>query len=133
AWRADPHVPLVVAEVNPHALANIPKGIVANPNCTTMAFMPVLKPLHAAAGLKRLILSTYQAASGAGVVGVRELERQVHAAAGGSAPLSGGGGAALFPAPQKRGVSVGLNVGPANLQIVEGGYNGGEMKLPQER
>src|SRR5262249_60623215 len=101
AWRADPHVPLVVAEVNPHALANIPKGIVANPNCTTMAFMPVLKPLHAAAGLKRLILSTYQAASGAGVVGVRELERQGHAAAGGEAALAGDGGAVVFSPPPK--------------------------------
>ena len=67
AWRGDPEVPLVVSEVNPHALAHIPKGIVANPNCTAMAAMPVLKPLHAAAGLKRLTASTYQAASGAGV------------------------------------------------------------------
>jgi aspartate-semialdehyde dehydrogenase len=67
AWRADPEVPLVVAEVNPHALKVIPKGIVANPNCTTMAAMPVLAPLHARAGLRRLTVSTYQAASGAGV------------------------------------------------------------------
>jgi aspartate-semialdehyde dehydrogenase len=61
AWRMDPDVPLVVAEVNPHALDRIPKGIVANPNCTTMAAMPVLKPLHVAAGLRRLVASTYQA------------------------------------------------------------------------
>jgi aspartate-semialdehyde dehydrogenase len=59
AWRSDPDVPLVVAEVNPHALRAIPKGIVANPNCTTMAAMPVLKPLHDAAGLRRLVVSTY--------------------------------------------------------------------------
>ena len=67
AWRGDADVPLVVSEVNADALASIPKGIVANPNCTTMAAMPVLKPLHDAAGLKRLVASTYQAASGAGV------------------------------------------------------------------
>jgi aspartate-semialdehyde dehydrogenase len=62
----DPEVPLVVSEVNPHATVNPPKGIIANPNCTTMAAMPVLKPLHAAAGLERLIVSTYQAVSGSG-------------------------------------------------------------------
>ena len=66
AWRMDPDVPLVVAEVNAHALDSIPKGIVANPNCTTMAAMPVLKPLHDEAGLRRLVASTYQAVSGAG-------------------------------------------------------------------
>jgi aspartate-semialdehyde dehydrogenase len=77
AWRLDPDVPLVVSEVNPHALDRIPKGIVANPNCTTMAAMPVLKPLHEEAGLKRLVVSTYQAVSGAGLIGVTELERQV--------------------------------------------------------
>jgi len=132
AWRADPHVPLVVAEVNPHALANIPKGIVANPNCTTMAFMPVLKPLHAAAGLKRLILSTYQAASGAGVVGVRELERQVHAAAGGSAALAREGAAVLFPPPQKWAVPLAFNVVPLNYEIVEDGYTEEEIKLRDE-
>ena len=77
AWRGDPQVPLVVAEVNPEALADMPKGIVANPNCTTMAAMPVLGPLHAEAGLKRLVASTYQAASGAGVAGIRELAGQI--------------------------------------------------------
>ena len=67
AWRRDPQVPLVVAEVNPEDLGSIPKGIVANPNCTTMAAMPVLKPLHDAAGLTRLVVATYQAVSGSGV------------------------------------------------------------------
>ena len=66
AWRMDPDVPLVVPEVNGSALGSIPKGIVANPNCTTMVAMPVLKPLHDAAGLRRLVVSTYQAVSGAG-------------------------------------------------------------------
>src|SRR5690242_14176723 len=80
AWRMDPDVPLVVSEVNPHALDRIPKGIVANPNCTTMAAMPILKPLHRAAGLRRLVVSTYQAVSGAGSIGVTELAGQVSAA-----------------------------------------------------
>ncbi len=81
AWRLDPEVPLVVSEVNPHALDSIPRGIVANPNCTTMVAMPVLKPLDAAAGLRRLVVSTYQAVSGAGLKGVQELERQAMAGA----------------------------------------------------
>src|SRR5207342_3090806 len=87
AWRMDPDVPLVVAEVNPHTLGSIPKGIVANPNCTTMAAMPVLKPLHAAAGLRRLVASTYQAVSGAGLAGVRELEEQMLSAGVGATAL----------------------------------------------
>jgi aspartate-semialdehyde dehydrogenase len=81
AWRMDPAVPLVVSEVNPRALQAIPKGIVANPNCTTMAAMPVLRPLHLEARLMRLIASTYQAVSGAGVAGIAELETQVRQAA----------------------------------------------------
>src|SRR6187402_1239238 len=79
AFRMDPDVPLVVSEVNPEAIADARKGIIANPNCTTMAAMPVLKPLHDAAGLRRLIASTYQAVSGAGVAGVDELAGQVAA------------------------------------------------------
>src|SRR6478609_9244582 len=79
AWRMDPDVPLVVSEVNPHALDEARKGIVANPNCTTMAFMPVLKPLALEAGLRRLVVSTYQATSGAGLSGVEELSAQVAA------------------------------------------------------
>jgi aspartate-semialdehyde dehydrogenase len=88
AWRSDPQVPLVVAEVNPHALADLPKGIIANPNCTTMAAMPVLKPLHDAAGLKRLTVSTYQAVSGGGIEGIRVLEDQSRAAVGQGAALA---------------------------------------------
>lgn len=79
AWRKDPDVPLVVSEVNPDALQEIPKGIVANPNCTTMAAMPVLKPLHDAAGLVRLHVSSYQAVSGSGLAGVETLARQAQA------------------------------------------------------
>jgi len=76
AWRMDPEVPLVVSEVNPEEIRNAPKGIIANPNCTTMAAMPVLKVLHAEAGLNRLIVSTYQAVSGGGLAGVDELDKQ---------------------------------------------------------
>ncbi len=77
AWRMDPDVPLVVPEVNAHALSSIPKGIIANPNCTTMAAMPVLKPLHLAAGLRSLTVSTYQAVSGSGREGVDELATEL--------------------------------------------------------
>ena len=81
AWRKDPQVPLVVAEVNPQALDQRPKGIIANPNCTTMAAMPALKVLLDAAGLRRLTVSTYQAVSGSGRAGVSELAGQVHGVA----------------------------------------------------
>lgn len=81
AWRRDPDVPLVVSEVNPDDLRTRPKGIIANPNCTTMAAMPVLKPLHDAAGLRRLVIATYQAVSGSGLAGVRELAEQITAGA----------------------------------------------------
>ena len=76
AWRMDPEVPLVVSEVNPHAIADRPKGIIANPNCTTMAAMPVLRPLHDEAGLDALVVATYQAVSGSGLAGVAELDGQ---------------------------------------------------------
>ena len=100
AWRMDPDVPLVVPEVNADALSAIPKGIVANPNCTTMVCMPVLAPLHRAAGLRRLIASTYQAVSGAGTAGVAELEEQVRAMADKSAVLAFDGTAVAAPPPQ---------------------------------
>jgi aspartate-semialdehyde dehydrogenase len=105
AWRADPDVPLVVVEVNLHALGSIPKGIVANPNCTTMVAMPVLKPLHDAAGLDAVVVSTYQSVSGSGRDGVAELAGQLARTAAGAAALATDGGAvdhgghAKFPAP----------------------------------
>jgi len=80
-WRMDPDVPLVVSEVNPEAIHQAVKGIIANPNCTTMAAMPVLKVLHDEAGLQRLIVSTYQAVSGSGLAGAQELASQIRAAA----------------------------------------------------
>jgi aspartate-semialdehyde dehydrogenase len=132
AWRADPEVPLVVAEVNPHALRAIPKGIVANPNCTTMAAMPVLKPLHEAAGLRRLVASTYQAVSGGGIAGVRELESQLRRAGASSGDLMRDGRAVEFAAPQKWAVPIAFNVVSLNYRIVEEGYSDEELKLRDE-
>jgi aspartate-semialdehyde dehydrogenase len=132
AWRTDPAVPLVVSEVNPHALEVIPKGIVANPNCTTMAAMPVLKPLHDAARLRRLVVSTYQAVSGGGVAGVSELEAQAQKAGENSARLARDGTACDFPAPKKWAVPIAFNVVPLNYKIVEDGYTEEEAKLRDE-
>lgn len=132
AWRADPDVPLVVAEVNPADLAAIPKGIVANPNCTTMAAMPVLKPLHDAAGLRRLVVSTYQAVSGAGLAGVDELAGQIDAAGSAAGRLVADGAALQFPAPAKWQVPIAFNVVPYNYRVVEDGYTEEEIKLRDE-
>ena len=96
AWRMDEGVPLVVPEVNAHALKSIPKGIVANPNCTTMVAMPVLKPLHEEAGLENLIVSTYQATSGAGLSGVEELSSQILEAGDSAINLTHNGSAIEF-------------------------------------
>ncbi|BBE35714.1 aspartate-semialdehyde dehydrogenase [Sphingosinicella microcystinivorans] len=132
AWRSDPDVPLVVAEVNPEALRDIPKGIVANPNCTTMAAMPVLKPLHAAAGLKSLVASTYQAVSGGGMAGVEELHEQIVAGASGSDALARDGAAVDLGQPRKWAVPIGFNVVPLNYVLGEDGYTEEEAKLRDE-
>ncbi|HYV36704.1 MAG TPA: aspartate-semialdehyde dehydrogenase [Gemmataceae bacterium] len=79
AWRMDPDVPLVVPEVNADALKKIPKGIVANPNCSTIQMVVALKPLHDLARIKRVIVSTYQASSGKGAKGLFELDTQTTA------------------------------------------------------
>jgi aspartate-semialdehyde dehydrogenase len=133
AWRSDPEVPLVVAEVNPHALRDRPKGIVANPNCTTMAAMPVLKPLHDAAGLKRLVASTYQAVSGGGVEGVNELREQIVAVGADCAALAHDGDAIDLGTPRKWAVPIGFNVVPFNYVIADDdGYTEEELKLCHE-
>ncbi|MGH9117211.1 MAG: aspartate-semialdehyde dehydrogenase [Acidimicrobiales bacterium] len=119
AWRMDPEVPLVVAGVNDHQLERIPKGIVANPNCTTMAAMPVLGPLHREAGLRRLIVSTYQAVSGAGGEGVAELDEQVRKTWDGAATLTFGGDAVEFPAPNTFAAPIAFNVLPLAGRIVD--------------
>ena len=110
AWRMDPDVPLVVPEVNAHALSDIRKGIVANPNCTTMAAMPVLKPLHVEAGLQRVIYSTYQAVSGAGTSGPPELLEQVQAAGDKAGELTFDGSAIEFPPPKEFAETIAYNV-----------------------
>ncbi len=134
AWRMDPGVPLVVSEVNPQALASIPKGIVANPNCTTMAAMPVLSPLHQAAGLRRLIVSTYQAVSGAGGSGVTELDEQVRKTAGNAAALTFDGAAVDFPPPSQFAQPIAFNVLPLAGSLVDDGSDetGEEQKLRNE-
>ena len=110
AWRMDPEVPLVVSEVNPDEVKNIPKGIIANPNCTTMAAMPVLKPLHDEAGLIRMIASTYQAVSGGGLAGVEDLDEQAQAVAQHAAELTHDGRAVDFPPAKKFADTIAFNV-----------------------
>lgn len=100
AWRKDPDVPLVVSEVNPEDIENCPKGIIANPNCTTMAAMPAVKALHDKFGLKRLVASSYQAVSGSGLAGVNELAEQLQASVKDCQKLALDGGAVQFPEPQ---------------------------------
>lgn len=122
AWRMDPDVPLIVSEVNPHALADVRKGIIANPNCTTMAAMPVLMPLHAEAGLRRLVVSTFQAVSGSGLAGVEELATQVRAAvAQDVTALTHDGSAVTFPAPVKYVRTIAFDVVPLAGSIVDDG------------
>ena len=118
-WRHDPDVPLVVAEVNPHALDSIPKGIVANPNCTTMVAMPVLKPLHDEAGLRRIVVSTYQSVSGGGHKGVAELEKQAIDVAPRSGELAFSGTAVDFPAPAVFAAPIAFNVLPLAGKLVD--------------
>ena len=121
AWRMDPEVPLVVPEVNREALDSIPKGIVANPNCTTMVAMPVLKPLDKLAGLRRIVASTYQAVSGAGLAGTSELDEQVRKVADGAAALAHDGSAVDLPAPVKFPAPIAFNVIPLAGQSVDDG------------
>ncbi len=121
AWRMDPDVPLVVSEVNPEDVLRPPKGIIANPNCTTMAAMPVLAPLHRAAGLVRLHVSTYQAVSGSGGAGVDELDGQVRAVAESARGLAYDGRSVDFPAPVKYVRPIAYNVVPLAGSIVDDG------------
>jgi aspartate-semialdehyde dehydrogenase len=137
AFRRDPDIPLVVSEVNPEALEPViaaRRGIIANPNCTTMAAMPVLKPLHDEAGLIRLIASTYQAVSGSGVAGVDELATQVEAAGDQARELAYDGSAVSFPAPVTYARTIAYNVLPLAGSIVDDGLNetDEEQKLRNE-
>ncbi len=121
AWRMDPDVPLVVPEANAEALRAIPKGIVANPNCTTMVAIPVLKPLHDEAGLTRLIVSTYQAVSGGGVDAVRELAEQLSKTVESAADLTFDGSAVDYPPRSVYPVPIAHNVIPLQFKIVDDG------------
>ena len=121
AWRMDPDVPLVVSEVNGHAIANRPKGIVANPNCTTMAAMPVLGPLHRQAGLASMVVATYQAVSGGGLAGVAELDEQARKVADRAAELTFDGRAVEYPAPAKFPAPIAFNVVPQAGSFVDDG------------
>ncbi|ANE78838.1 aspartate-semialdehyde dehydrogenase [Mycobacterium adipatum] len=122
AWRKDPDVPLVVSEVNFDRDAGVrPKGIIANPNCTTMAAMPVLKPLHEEAGLTRLIVSSYQAVSGSGLAGVEELASQARAVIDGVEQLVHDGSALNYPAPVKYVAPIAFNVVPLAGALVDDG------------
>jgi aspartate-semialdehyde dehydrogenase len=131
AWRMDPDVPLVVTEANAGALDRIPKGIVANPNCTTMAAIPVLAVLHRAAGLRRLVISTYQAVSGAGGSGVDELDEQLRAGVDKARELAFDGAAVALPAPSVFAEPVAFNVVPLAGVLVDDETNE-EQKLRDE-
>lgn len=137
AYRKDPDIPLVVSEVNPSAIDQVVaagRGIIANPNCTTMAAMPVLKPLHDEAGLRRLIVSSYQAVSGSGVAGVDELAQGVAAAGDKGRELAYDGSAVTFPEPVKYVDTIAYNVLPLAGSIVDDGLNetDEEQKLRHE-
>src|SRR6478609_5042346 len=134
AWRMDPDVPLVVSAVNPEDAIDPPKGIIANPNCTTMAAMPVLSPLHRAATLVRLQVATYQAVSGSGGAGVAELDSQIRAVADRAAGLAFDGRAVEFPAPNKYVTTIAYNVVPLAGSLVDdgSGETDEEQKLRNE-
>lgn len=122
AWRMDPDVPLVVSEVNPGAIADSRKGIIANPNCTTMAAMPVLMPLHREAGLARLVVSTFQAVSGSGLAGVEELDSQIRAVIDRDVTaLTHDGSSVDFPEPKKYVRPIAFDVVPIAGSIVDDG------------
>ncbi|SDC86380.1 aspartate-semialdehyde dehydrogenase [Nocardioides lianchengensis] len=137
AFRKDPAIPLVVSEVNPDAAADViaaGRGIIANPNCTTMAAMPVLKVLHEEAGLVRLVVSTYQAVSGSGLAGVDELATQVAAAGDKARELAYDGSSVAFPDPVKYARTIAYNVLPLAGALVDDGLNetDEEQKLRHE-
>ena len=134
AWRMDPDVPLVVSEVNPAAVRQARRGIIANPNCTTMAAMPVLKPLHDEAGLVRLVASTYQAVSGSGLAGVEELAGQIAAVGERGPQLTHDGAAFELPKPVKYARPIAFNVLPLAGSVVDDGTDetDEEQKLRNE-
>ena len=123
AWRMDPDVPLVVPEANADALRNVPKGIIANPNCTTMTAIPVLKPLADEAGLEALVISTYQAVSGAGSSGVVELDEQLQKVGADGPTLTYDGAAVALGAGENFTEPIACNVLPFAGALVDDGFN----------
>ncbi|MFO0950803.1 MAG: aspartate-semialdehyde dehydrogenase [Isosphaeraceae bacterium] len=121
AWRMDPEVPLVVPEVNPHDVAKH-KGIIANPNCSTIQMVVALKPLHDAFRIKRVIVSTYQSVSGAGSKGLDELERQTSAIVKGEPA----------PTPAKFAHPIAFNCIPHIDEFLPNGYTKEEIKMVNE-
>jgi aspartate-semialdehyde dehydrogenase len=122
AWRMDPDVPLVVPEVNADALARIPKGIIANPNCSTIQMVVALKPLHDLARIKRVVVSTYQASSGKGAKALYELDAQLAAIGRGEA----------VPAVTTHAAQLAGNVLPHDWKAGEDGYSEEEWKMVRE-
>lgn len=122
AWRMDPDVPLVVPEVNAHELARIPKGIVANPNCVAIPLTVALKPLHEAAGIKRVVVATYQSSSGKGAKGLAEFDGQL-AAIGRDEPL---------PPVRAHAAHLAGNVLPHDWKQEADGYTEEEVKVINE-
>jgi aspartate-semialdehyde dehydrogenase len=122
AWRMDPEVPLVVPEVNADALARIPKGIVANPNCSTIQMVVALKPLHDLARIKRVVVATYQASSGKGATGLFELDAQ----------LSALGRGEPIPPAKAHAAQLAGNVLPHDWKAGEQGYTEEEWKMVRE-
>jgi aspartate-semialdehyde dehydrogenase len=134
AWRMDPDVPLVVPEVNPDDLRDIPKGIVANPNCTTMVAMPAMKALDLEAGLEAMVISTYQSVSGAGLSGVRELDLQVQKVGTDGPRLTYDGSAVPLEAGENFAQPIAFNVLPHAGDFVDDGLGetNEEQKLRNE-
>src|SRR4029077_11903916 len=134
AGRVEPDVPLVVPEVNEHALDSIPKGIVANPNCTTMVAMPVLKPLDREAGLLAMTVNTYQAVSGGGLAGTSELDEQIRKVGDGAPALAMSGTAVDFPPPHLFVAPIAYNVIPFAGSLIDDGLHetDEEQKLRNE-
>ncbi len=133
AWRMDPAVPLVVTEVNADALHDAPKGIVANPNCTTMAVMLPAKALHDAFGLRAMVCTSFQAAGGAGQKGMDELRDQIGPVLdAGEALVSDGAAAAARVTPSVHARTLAFNVVPWLGSPAPGGYSDEEMKLANE-
>jgi aspartate-semialdehyde dehydrogenase len=132
AWRMDPGVPLVVPEINASSMANPPKGIIASPNCTTLAMVVPIAALHEVAGLERLVLASYQAASGSGKPGIDELWDQTERAAKEADAVRSGLARDVLEAGDTFSHPIAMNVIPQCGSVKEDGYTSEELKLCNE-